>query len=72
MIAPHPSVQNDQTVETLAAMRELFSRNPCAARFGVETISKVLCEERYLSYPVAAHEVECMLEVLRIDGEVIA
>ncbi len=72
MITPESVYKNDPTSEVLLAVRELLSRNPCATHFGAETISKLLCEERYLSYRVAAHEVEAVLGALTIDGEVLA
>ena len=70
--APQRSIQNDPTPEVLAAVRKLLGRNPCVTYFDEETISSLLYQERYLPYRVAAHEVECVLEVLPIDGEVIA
>jgi hypothetical protein len=70
MITPESVYKNDPTSEVLAAVRELLSRNPCVAHFGAETISRLLYEGRHLPYRVAAHEVECVLEVLRIDDEV--
>ena len=72
MIAPQQIIQNDPTSEVLLAVRELFGKNSCAAHFGVETISRLLYEDRYLPYRVAGHEVEHVLEVLRIDDEVVA
>jgi hypothetical protein len=70
--APQQIIQNDPAPDVLTTVRELLSRNPCATHFGAETISKLLYEERYLSYRVALHEVEGVLEALRIDGEVMA
>ena len=72
MIAPQQIMQNDPTPEVLVAVRELLGRNPCAVHFGAETSSRLLYVEHYLPYCVAGHEVKCVLEVLRIDGEVIA
>jgi hypothetical protein len=71
MIAPKSVYTRDPTQEVLVAVRELLGRNSRAAYFGVETISKLLYEKRYLPYRTAPHEVECTIEVLRIDGEVI-
>ena len=70
--APQRSIQNNPTLEVLAAVRELLGRNPCAVHFDAETVSRLLYVEHYLPYCVAGHEVKCVLEVLRIDGEVIA
>ncbi len=69
--APHTSIQDDPTQELLIAMRALFSRNPCAAAFGVEAIAELLHQEHYLSYSVAGHEVEGAVEALRVEGEVL-
>ena len=62
---------SDRTQDALLALRELFSRNPCATRFGADTLSELLHEERYLRRRVDASEVECLLEVLRVEGEVL-
>ena len=73
MIAPQVSIQNDPgPPELLIAVRELLSRDPCAISFGIEALAEQLYKERYLSYRAAAHEVECAIEVLRVEGEVLA
>ncbi len=71
MIAPHRSIQDGPTQELLIAMRAFFSRNPCAASFGPETLSELLYKEHYLSFPAAGYEVEGAVEVLRVEGEVL-
>jgi hypothetical protein len=72
MIAPQQIIQNDPTPEVLAAVRALLVINPCAVHFGAEAISRLLHLEHYLPYPVSGREVDRVLEVLRIDGEVVA
>ena len=71
MIAPQQIIQTDPTPEVLAAVKELLVRNPCAVHFGAETISRLLYVEHYLPHRVAGHEVDRVLEVLRIDSEVV-
>jgi hypothetical protein len=58
--------------EVLIALRGLLSRHPCAARFCTEQLSELLYEERYLTYRVAEYEVECALEALSFESEVLA
>lgn len=70
--APEQIILNNPTPAVLLAVREFLSRNPCAARFGAETISRLLYEDRYLSYCAAVHEVEYALEALFVEGEVLA
>ena len=70
--APQQIIQNDPTSEVLLAVRELLGRNPCAAHFGAEAISIRLYEDRHLPHRVAVHEVEHVLEVLQVEGEVLA
>ncbi len=72
MIAPEVSIQDDSNQALLIALRALLSKNPCAGDFGSETLSELLYKEHYLSRPVAGYEVEGAVEVLRIEGEVLA
>ena len=54
------------------ALRELFRKNPCAVRFGAETLSRLLFAERYLARRPAIFEIEAVLDALRDeDGEVL-
>ena len=69
--APKTLYPAARTQEVLLALRELLSRNRCAAHFDSETLSELLHEERCLSYRPAIHELECALEALRIEGEVL-
>ncbi len=72
MITPQDAFYtSDRTQGALLALRELFSRNPCAARFGADTLSELLYKDRYLRRRVDASEVECVLEVLRVEGQVL-
>ena len=70
-LPPHKIVQDDPTQELLIAMRAFFSKNPCAAAFSVETISKLLHKEHYLSRPTTEYEVEGAVEALRAEEEVL-
>ena len=49
------------------ALRELFSKNPCAAHFGTETLSKLIYSESYLSHRIEVYEVAGALEALCDD-----
>jgi hypothetical protein len=62
---------SDRTQDALLTLRELFSRNPCATRFSADTLSELFHKERYLRRRVDASEVECLLEVLRVEGEAL-
>lgn len=72
MIAPEVSIQDDPDQTLLVALRSFFSMNPCAASFGPETLSELLCKEGYLLRPVAGYEVQEAVEALRVEGEVLA
>jgi len=48
------------------ALKELFSRNPCSMSFSIETLSKLIYEERLLSYRAAVREIECALVALDV------
>jgi hypothetical protein len=73
MVAPRDRFYiNERTQEDLVALRVLLSRNPCAARFGAEILSELLYAERYLLHRMDVCEVECLLEALRVEGEVLA
>ena len=72
VIAPKVSIQDDPDQALLIALRAFLSRNPCAGSFGPETLSELLYKEHYLSRPVAGYEVEGAVEVLRVEGEVLA
>ncbi len=63
---------SDPAQEVLVALRDLLSHNPYAAYFGAETLSDLLYEGRYLSFSAAVHEVECVLQALQIEGEVLS
>jgi hypothetical protein len=70
-LPPPRIVQDDSTQELMLAMRALLSRNPCAASFGAETLVELLYLEHWLPCRVGTPEVECSLEALRIEGEVL-
>ena len=73
MVAPQGRFYNNSRPQELSiALRELLCHDPCAARFGAETLSQLLYEERYLPLRVDTSEVECLLEALRVEGEVLA
>ena len=71
MIAPRDGFYSNGRTEGLIALRELFSRNPRAAQVGPETLSDLVYEEGYLSRKIAVHELECALEALIVEGEVL-
>ncbi len=72
MIAPRDRFySNGRTQQILIALREFLSRNPCASWFGAETLSELLYAERYLPHYVDVSEVECLLDALRVEGEVL-
>jgi hypothetical protein len=71
MFPPDQAYHEGRTQEALVALRGLLSQNPCAFRFGAETLSKLLYEERFLHHRVGTSEVECLLEALRVEGEVL-
>lgn len=70
--APRPLYPDDRMQEVLIALRGLLSRNPCAAEFGSETLSRLLCEEHLLAHRAPSHEIECAMEALCVEGEVLA
>ena len=72
MVAPHTRIQDDPDQALLIALRPLLSKNLCAPSSGPETLSEFLFRECYLSRPVAAYEVEGVVEALRVEGEVLA
>ena len=68
----HPLYAAARTQEVLIALRELLSRNQCAAYFDLETLSELLHEERLLFYRPGLSEVEAAREALLVEGEVLA
>jgi hypothetical protein len=70
MIAPQKIITDES--ELLPALRELFSQHPTATRSGPETLARLLWVLRYLPYRPLVFEVEAALEVLSIEGEVLA
>ncbi len=68
---PNPLYPEGETQVVLIALRELFSRNRIAESFSKETLAELLFAERYISRRVGAFEVECALEALRLDGELL-
>ncbi len=73
MVAPRTRFySNDRTQLTLVALRELLARNPCSVRFGAETLAELLYAEGYLPHRVETSEIECLIEALRVEGEVLA
>ena len=73
MIAPRNGFYSTgRTQEALIALRVLLSQNPCAIRFGPETLSDLIYTEGCISRRMAVQEVEWALEALRVEGEVLA
>ena len=62
---------SDQTEEVFLALRELLAKNRCAIDFSAETLAELIYAERYVSRRVEAHEVGCVLEALRLDGDLL-
>jgi hypothetical protein len=72
LIAPQVAFYpSDRTQDALLALRELFSRNPCAAQFDAETLAKLLYMEGYLSHRIEVYQVEGALEALIVKGEIL-
>jgi hypothetical protein len=70
--APDQVYITTDSLEVYLVLRELFRKNPCAVRFGAETLSRLLFAERYLARRPAVFEIEAVLEALRDeDGEVL-
>jgi hypothetical protein len=59
------------SIEVFLALRELLAKNCCAIDFSAETLAELLYAQRYVSRRVEAHEVECALEALRLDGDLL-
>ena len=68
----HPLYPVGRTQEVLIALRELLSRNQCAAHFDLETLSELLYEERLLSCRPEPSEVQAAREALLVEDEVLA
>ncbi len=61
-----------QEYEVLPALRELFRHHPVLEKSGIETLRKALFVLRFLSYRPDTFVVESALEVLHVEGEVLA
>jgi hypothetical protein len=70
MIEPSHRIIHDPNV--LPALRDLFSQHPAMTQSGPEALSEALYLRHYLSYRLEPFEVEAALEVLLVDGEVLA
>ena len=70
MIAP-PIIITDEP-EVLPSLRELFSQHPSSTRSGPETLARLLWVLRYLPYRPSEFEIAAALEVLTVEGEVLA
>jgi hypothetical protein len=72
LIAPQGKFySNSGSQELLIALRGLLSRNPSAAQFSAETLAGLLYAEGYFPRRLNVQEVECALDVLRVEGEVL-
>jgi hypothetical protein len=65
-------VYTSDSIEVFLALRELFSRNRIAESFNSETLAELHYRERYVPRRVEAHEVECALEALTLNGELLS
>ena len=68
---PNPLYPADRTQEVLVSFRVLLSLNPYAAHFGTEALSELLHRERFISSRVDPAELELVIEVLRVNSEVL-
>ncbi len=58
--------------EVSLALRELLAKNAYASELSAETLAKLLCAERLLSFVAETYEVEVVLEALRVEESVLA
>ena len=65
--APNQVYLTTDSLEVYLALRELLRKNPCAMRFGAETLSRLLFAERYLARRPAEFEIEAVLDTLRYE-----
>lgn len=61
-----------ESTEVFVALRELLGTNRIAGSFSYETLAELLYAEGYISRRVETHEVECALEALSVEGELLA
>jgi hypothetical protein len=65
------SCSYDGSQEGLAALRGLLCEDPCAAQFGPEVLSKMLHARGHIPHRMEPVDVECLLDALRVEGEVL-
>lgn len=63
---------NSPAPPILPALRELLGKHQRLTNCSAQTLAGLLWELRYFPWQPADHEVEAALEVLRVEGEVLA